>query len=119
MAEKKRTRVCITSSLQKLMYAVIEEIGYSKTTYLYRAIKTFLEGECEIDERLRITKRTDPLYVKKDVTEQILIDCEQDKILDELAGKIDVKKTVIIFQALLNYTCVNAELLGVKIDEES
>lgn len=102
-----------TASLKFLQDEVLKLTGYTKTMYQYKAIQYFLDGDRKIDDRLKITATTDPLYVKRDTREQIYLDPVQHVEIKKVAAEEGVKISVVLFQAMLNYTCIQANILGI------
>lgn len=113
MAKKKSSQYMITISLKYLQDQVLKITGYTKTMYQYKALEYFLSGDRKIDDRLKITARTNPLYVHRDMRDQIYLDPVQHEEIKKIAEKEEVKISVVLFQAMLNYTCIQANFLGI------
>lgn len=113
--EKHLTSFKITVSVRYLETEILNETGLPQTVFHRKAIDDFLKGDGKIDEELKITKRTDPQYVKKSYTEQIYLDEVREKKLEAVAEKENTKKTVVLFQALLNFCLKNAHLIDENI----
>lgn len=113
MAKKTLSQYTITTALKYLQDEVLKITGYTKTMYQYKAIEFFLNGDRQIDERLKITAKTNPMYVKRDTRDQIYLDPVQHIEIKKVAEDQGVKISVVLFQAVLNYTCIQANLLGI------
>ncbi|WP_033125280.1 hypothetical protein [Eubacterium sp. ER2] len=113
MAKKKSSQYTVTAALKYLQNEVLQITGYTKTMYQYKALDYFLSGDRKIDDRLKITARTNPLYVHRDVRDQIYLDPVQHQEIKKVAEAEGVKISVVLFQAVLNYTCIQANLLGI------
>ncbi len=77
----------------------------TRKVFVKRAIMNFFSGRQELDERILITKRKDPGYIRRDVLFSVLINKEQLQQLEDLAVKKDCKTAQVFFQCLVDY-CV-------------
>lgn len=108
MVEKKKTTFYLTSELRALMQFLMQREDLPKINFLRRAFRMFIEGSHYIDERVLITKRTDPLYIKRDVCEGLYIDIDQYEALEKIAEEKKCKVAHVIFQALVDYCSILA-----------
>lgn len=111
MRKKKATTFNITEMLKYMEMEILRKTELPRTLFHKRAIEYFLAGDQKVEERLKITKRSDPRYVKKTVTEQIALDRTLEKKLLAVAEREECGITVVLFQALLNYCLKCANVL--------
>lgn len=97
----------ITTSVKYLEIEILKSTGLPQTVFHRKAIDYFLINNPTIDDELKITRRSDPKYVKKSVTERIYLDSEREKAIIDVARREGTKKTIVLFQALMNYCLKN------------
>lgn len=112
-----KTSFLITRSLQELENAILAKMDINRTIFHRRMIDHFVEVDGKINPRLYITNRTDPEYIKMECIEQIYIDEERNKKIEELAERHGIKKGKILFQALLDYCCLLGPDLLKELEE--
>lgn len=112
-----KTTFNITSSLLELENQILENMDIPRTVFHKRAIDYFLTHGKEINERLLIKKRSHPQYVIKDATEQIYLDEDRKNKIKEIAEEYDCGITIVLFQILLDYCCLQAPIVLRNMDE--
>lgn len=112
---KKPTSFNISETLKYVENEILKESGLSQVAFHRKAIDYFIEGDHTIDEDLRITKRTDPRYIKKPVLERIYLEEEQRIILEQIRIEQNTNLTTLLFQALYDYCVVNCKILSDEI----
>lgn len=109
----KKTTFKVPKSLLDLQNAILDKMDIPKTVFHRRMIDDFIGRGGNISPRLLIVNRTDPGYVKKEVSEQIYLDEERESKIHEVMNRYDCKQSVVLFQAMLDYCCMIApEVLG-------
>lgn len=93
----------ITTSVKYLEIEILKATGYTQAAFHRKMIDDFLKGDTKIEEDLKITRRSDPRYVKKSFTEQIYLDSIREQRVKDIAKRENTKKTIVLFQALMNY----------------
>lgn len=106
-----KTTFKITASLLALENEILGNMDIPRTTFHRRAIDYFLQNGNGIHARLLITKRDHPDYVKKEATEQIYLDDRRKELLKIIAEKYGCGVTIVLFQVLLDYCCVQAPIV--------
>ncbi len=101
----------VTRSMFIIEHRLLKETGASLVAFQKKAIATFLRGDCKVNPRLKIRAYTDPDYVRKTVREQIILTEAENEALEEVAADEKTTKTVVIFQAMLNFCEMQARLL--------
>lgn len=114
---EKRTSFSVTTAIQAMEERILAVTGLSRTVYHRKALQKYLEQENpQINPRLLITKRSDPLFVRKPASEPVYLSEEDREGLEKLAEKYGTSIGTVFLQALLEYTVVQAELLGLEKD---
>lgn len=80
-----------------------EEI--TRKVFTRRAIRNFLDGSREIDEKILIANHYDPEYIFRDVLFSVLIDKDLLDAIRVVASEKDCKMSHVLFQSLVGY-CV-------------
>lgn len=120
MAEVRRrikTSFLVTESLQAIEKMVLEVTELPSTIHHRRAYDQFLGGDRVINERLLIKNRKDPMYVHRNALEQTYIFEDQYKEFLRIAHDNNCNKTVVYFQALLEYYSKQFVELGLNLNE--
>lgn len=102
----KLTSFRINQQVKNMIGELSEREGRSARSSIHRrAILSFYKSsDRKVLPRLLITKRKDPMYVPRDVREQIYVDDEMQQMIDELvAVNDDCSQGVVVFHALLIY----------------
>lgn len=105
----------ITTGMGQEIERLIKRNGWTKSTFMSRALDYFFSGEMNIDERFLITKRSDPNYVSRDGMLNVRIEKEQFEQIEKVAQMYDCKFTIVVFQALFDYCSLEIELDPVKL----
>lgn len=117
MADK-MTSIKITTNVAYMQKEILKVSGLSKTVFHRRAIDHFLEGDMIIDKELKITKRTDPGYVRKPIMEHVYLDAERRRKLESAAAATGVGITTLILQAIMDYCVEMAQILPAETLKE-
>lgn len=96
--------IYITFGLNEYINEVVKKYRWTKKYFTYKAIELFLSGKKDIDPYILITKRSDINYIKRDVMFQVCIEDAQFETILEVAKKYNCKYSVVIFQALYDYS---------------
>ena len=107
----KKTPFRLTQSLLDFQNEILKNMDIPRTLFHRRAIDYFVKENGTINDRLFITKRSDPGYVKKDAIEQIYLDDEREEKIEKIAKQYHCKPTVVLFQILLDYCCIQAPIV--------
>lgn len=94
----------VTSSTRTVALEIVKELGTKYKTFQTAMVKFWLEGDHKIAPRLEITSYTDPEYVRKDYREHILLEDEDNEMIEYYAEKLGVTKSIILFQAMIDFT---------------
>lgn len=113
----KKTSFKLTKSLLDLECEILSHMDIPRTTFHRRAIDKFIREGGTINPRLLVTKRNDPQYVKKEEIEQIYLDEERENQLREIADQNNCTVSVVLFQALLDYCCMQAPIVLGDLEE--
>lgn len=85
--------------------------------FVRRAIRYFLGGDHQISERVRITQRTNPQYIKRDCMYKVHMDLDQKAALEKVAEEQHCKMSQVFFQVMLDYcTClIEMDHTGIEV----
>ena len=112
---KKPTSFYVTAELAYLMEFIIKKEKCTRTGFMNEAIQFFLDGDHKVDERILITKKSDPRYIPRRFLQTIHIEEETHERLEEIArdiqaeieesGRTDMKCNVsqLMFWSLILY----------------
>ncbi len=109
MSEKKLHSVNITKELKDIIYFLIDREEITKVVFVKRAIRMFLEGKRNLDERILIRKKTDPDYINRNTLFVFYIEEEYKNKVRELAEEYNevherrCKPAHFFFQILVEY----------------
>lgn len=108
-----QTTFNMTTSIKYMQTQILGYTGLSKTAWQRKAIDYFLSGEKKISPSFKIKKRTDPHYISKPVTEQIYLDEEQKRAIEEVARKESCGLTTVLLQCMNDYCiyCIENDLV--------
>lgn len=105
----------VTPAIQEMEKRVLGITRLSRTMYHRLALERYLGQENpQINYRLLIKKKTDPEYVRKNAVEPVYLSEEHRAGLDRIAQQYDTNIGTVFLQALLEYTVIQAELLGLS-----
>lgn len=106
MAEDKKIFCSyISPELAELADFLTEREEVSKVVFVRRAIRFFMKGNHKVDDRLRITEKSNPDYVKRGVLYNVRMDMEQNLQLKLVAYEEECTVSQLFFQIMLDY-CV-------------
>lgn len=109
----RKTSFNVTKSALQFENILIKELDIPRTTFHRKMIDYFIQEGAIVHPYLKITKRSDPNYVKREEVEQIYLDEKRELQLREVAEKNDCKLGTMLFQAMLTYSVAIApEVLG-------
>ena len=112
--------VYITEECLRVMeyLSVREEI--TQVVFVRRAIRYFLAGERKIDERILITKWSNPKYIRRNALLTGYIDINQKKELEDTAREQGAKFSHAFFQAMISYCAllITIDDTGIEITEK-
>lgn len=75
---KKATSFYMSEETQKLMNFLVHKEDTIPTRFIDLAIRAYLDGDHSVDERILITKKSDPRFIKKTAFQTYMID-ESDR----------------------------------------
>lgn len=118
--KKKQFSSYISKEVCDIMEFLIEREEISRVVFVRRAVRYFMESDRSIEPRLRITKRSDPDYVKRGAFVPVYLDQETRDQLEWAAQEQHCTLSQAFFQAILNYCAVLVSLdqSGIEIKEE-
>lgn len=93
----------ITGSMKETIEQLVEENGWTITSFTEKALDLFLSGKKEIDLRFLVKKKTDPNYIKRNVRTQAWIRKDQFEELQKVAEQKGCNYVVVIFQAYYDF----------------
>ena len=95
----------------------LEREEVTKIVFVRRAIRYFLGGDHQISERVRITQRTNPQYIKRDCMYKVHMDLDQKAALEKVAEEQHCKMSQVFFQVMLDYcTClIEMDHTGIEV----
>lgn len=123
MAEKEGKKSLFSSYISKEVNEVAEYLirreEISKVVFVRRAIRSFMDSEQVIEPRVKITRRTDPDYIKREILFVTYMEEEQKQQLKRVAADQNCTLSQVFFQVILNYCAVLISLddSGVEIKE--
>lgn len=105
MEKKKVTTYSITSGLKDLIVKYLGITGISATTLYENAIIAFYKSEdWHIMDKLLITQKSNPEYVKRDVYERVYVNKTMSNMIDEIAAyNHHCSNSIVFFYAVLLY----------------
>ena len=121
MSENKKY---FTSYLSKevadLAKFLTEREEVTKVVFVRRAIRTFMEGDHHIDDRLRITAKTDPNYVVRGSLYTVYLEENQKEQLKQVATEQGCTLSQVFFQVMMDYCIrlISEDNSGVTIRED-
>ncbi len=126
MSDKKLHSVYITEEIYDLIYYLIEREEITKVVFVKRAIRKFLEGDRNLDERILIRQKTHPDYIKRDKMFVFHIDEEYKRqvvLLSEQYNKTHEQRSTpshFFFQLLVEYCAylITIDATGIEISEK-
>lgn len=101
--DKPLTTIRLTKGMRYIENALIKETGMNKKGFHRKAYESYIAGDHTIDDQLKITKRKDPDYISKSVTEQTFIDDDIKLEMKKIAREQGVKYSTVLCQAITNY----------------
>lgn len=105
----------VTPAIQEAEKKVLAVTRLSRTMYHRLALERYLRQEKpQINPRLLIKKKSDPKYVRKNAVEPVYLSQEHRDGLERIAKQYDTNVGTVFLQALLEYTVIQTELLGIK-----
>lgn len=117
MADK-MTSIKITTTVAYMQKEILKVSGLNKTVFHRKAIDHFLEGDMIIDKQLKITKWTDPGYIRKPILEHVYLDEERRRKLESATAVTGVGITTLILQAIMDYCIEMAKILPAETLEK-
>lgn len=112
--------VYITEECLRVMeyLSVREEV--TQVVFVRKAIRYFLAGDRKIDERILITKWSNPKYIRRNALLTGYIDINQKKELEDVARKQGAKFSHAFFQAMISYCAllITIDDTGIEITEK-
>ena len=106
MEKQKLTSYSVNESLQILEKEILEKTGLSRAVLHRKAIDYFYNSEDHhIHPRLLITKKTDPLYVRRSRKEPVYVTEDMRRKMREI-GSLPYNNCtdgVVFFHALMTY----------------
>lgn len=110
-----RTTFSITAKLAEMENKILDETGLSRAAYHRKAIQKYLDQENpSINERLLIRQKSNPEYVRKSVIEPVYLSLEEREALEKIAKNYKTSIGTVFLEAMLEYTVLQAELLGLS-----
>lgn len=105
---KRPTSFYISAEISYLMRFLMNRDGINKTTFIETAIQSFLAGNHYVDERVLITKRSHPQYIKRRNNVSVHIEAKQLEELETIAEDV---KAEIKEKGLTGMDCNVSQLL--------
>lgn len=104
----------VTPAVQEAEKEVLKITRLSRTMYHRLALERYLgQEDPKINPKLLIRKKTDPRYVRKNAVEPVYLSEEHRAGLEMIAKQYDTNIGTVFLQALLEYTVIQTELLGI------
>lgn len=118
--KKKLFSSYISKEVCDIMEFLIGREEISRVVFVRRAIRYYMESDRSIEPRLRITKRSNPDYVKRGALVTVYLEQETREQLEWAAQEQNCTLSQAFFQAILNYCAVLVSLdqSGMEIKEE-
>lgn len=118
--KKKQFSSYISKEVYDIMEFLIEREEINRVVFVRRAIRYYMESDRNIEPRLRITKRSDPDYVKRGAFVPVYLEQETREQLEWAAQEQNCTLSQAFFQAILNYCAVLVSLdqSGMEIRRE-
>lgn len=125
MSEKKLHSVNITKQLNDIIYFLIEREEITKVVFVKRAIRMYLEGNKNLDERILIRRKADPEYINRDTLFVFHIEEEYKNKVRELAEEYNAvherkcKAAHFFFQIFVEYCAylISIDDSGIEINK--
>lgn len=125
MSDKKLYSVNITKELKEIIYFLIEREEVTKIVFVKRAIRMFLSGKRNLDERILIRRKSDPDYINRDTLLVFHIEEEDKDKVRELAAEYNelherkCKPAHFFFQILVEYCAylISMDSTGIEISK--
>lgn len=124
MPEKKEKKALFSSYISKEVNEVAEYLirreEISKVVFVRRAIRSFMDSDQVVEPRVKITKRSDPDYIKKESLFVTYIEEKQKEQLKSVAAEQGCTLSQVFFQTILHYCAVLISLddTGLQMKEE-
>lgn len=104
----------VTPAVQEAEKEVLKITRLSRTMYHRLALERYLgQEDPKINPKLLIRKKTDPRYVRRNAVEPVYLSEEHRAGLEKIAKQYDTNIGTVFLQALLEYTVIQTELLGI------
>lgn len=104
MAERKKAFCSyLSAELAEMADFLAEREKVSKVVFVRQAIQSFMDSDHTVDDRLRITEKSNPDYVNRGVLYYVNMDEEQSIQLKLVAYEEQCTVSQLFFQIMLNY----------------
>lgn len=103
MEKKKQFASYLSQEIYDLAVFLAEREEITRVVFVRRAVRYFMDGDHTVAARLRITKRSDPEYIKRGRLFSVYMDEEQMKQLKQVAEEQKCTLSQVFFQVILNY----------------
>lgn len=105
MGKKRLFSSYLSKEVAEMADFLTEREEVSKVVFVRRAIRFFMEGDHKVDERLRITEKTKPNYIKRGIMYNVYMEDEQRQQLKLVAQEENCTLSQVFFQVMIDY-CV-------------
>lgn len=93
----------LPKNISEIISFLAEREELTMVVFVRRAIRLFLAGDHKIADRVRITERKHPDYIKKDGRLATYIDVDYHEQLLKVAEEQDCSFSQVMYQALIDY----------------
>lgn len=88
---KKPTSFYMSEETQRLMNFLVHKENTVLSKFIDQAIRNYLDGDHTVDERILITKKSDPRFIKKTALQAYLIEESDRELLKAIAQAIQAE----------------------------
>ncbi len=88
---KKATSFYMSEETKRLMYFLLLKEGATPTKFIDLAVRDYLDGDHSVDERILITKKSNPRYIKKSALQSYMIEESDREKLKIIASDIQAE----------------------------
>lgn len=110
----------ISKEVADLANYLTEREEITKVVFVRRAIRTFMEGDHHIDDRLRITEKKNPNYVVRGCLYTVYLEEEQKEQLKQVTIEQQCTLSQVFFQLMMDYCIrlISEDASGITIRED-
>ena len=110
----------LSKELNDVIYFLAERDEVSKVVFVRRAIRSWMKNPGKINERILISKRSDPDYIERNTLFSTYLDEAQREQLKNMAEEKGCKVSQLFFQIMLDYCAeqIYWDGTGIEIKEQ-